>query len=201
MRYLADVGRQEFTKGANIASKARWIFVHKDHDGSEPKNDVLQHGTCMLSKAAGYQYGSAKNIKPVIVRAATRTGPNSVRQGAEDYLEGVAKVLDDVGNGKKAILSMSWYYPRRKDDGSWMFPDPQNSLQDESDGFRIRLRMMLSELVRKGVYPITGSGNDGRVSARRSISVHADTCRIPLMAGLRTLGRPTITSTISLGLS
>ena len=190
---MADIGFQEFTSGLNIASKARWIFVEKDYDGGEPKNDVLQHGTCMLSKAAGHQYGSAKNIKPVIVRAATRTGPGSVTQRAENYLEGVAKVLDDVGtNGKKAILSMSWYYPR-KSGGHWLFPDPNDPQKDGSSGFQIRLRMLIRELVRKGVYPVTGSGNNGLVSARRSIPVHADTCRTPSMAGLRILGRPTIT--------
>lgn len=146
----------------------------------------------MLSKASGKQYGSAKNVRPVIVRAATRTGPGQVTQRSENYLEGVAKVLDDVGNGKKAILSMSWYYPRRVD-GRWMFPDPNDSQQDGSSGFQIRLRMMIRELVRRGVYPITGSGNNGLVSARRMFPVHADTCRTPSMAGPRILGSPTAT--------
>lgn len=168
---MADIDFQEFTSGANIAGKDRWIFVEKDYDGSEPKNDVLQHGTCMLSKVAGFRYGSAKNIKPVIVRAAARTGPNAVTVRPENYLEGVAKVLDDVGtHGKKAILSMSWFYPR-KVEGHWTFPDPEDKQKDGSLGFQIRLRMLLRELVNKGVSPITGSGNNGVVSARRSIPV------------------------------
>lgn len=125
----------------------------------------------MLFKVAGFQYGSAKNIKPVIVRAAARTGPNAVTVQPENYLEGVVKVLDDVStHEKKAILSMSWFY-LRKVKGHWTFPDPEDKQKDGSLRFQIQLRMLLQELVNKGVSPITKSGNNDVVSARRSIPV------------------------------
>ena len=113
----------------------------------------------MLSRMGGHLYGVAKNANPVIVRLPKRPGLiNSV----EDYLDGVRSVVNDVGAGnKRAVLSMSWFYPRRGGNGLFSIPDAAGN--DASDGPRMALRGMLRVLISKGVTPVTGSGNLGRV--------------------------------------
>ncbi|KAF2422420.1 hypothetical protein EJ08DRAFT_478963 [Tothia fuscella] len=121
------------------------------------------HGTAMLSKIVGHQLGVAKRATPIIVRVPRqRTVPMGAGAATSwDYLDAVSKVVIDVGGGKKAILSMSWYFPRKNNEnGLWTFPHQSLPNTDDSDGFRVRLRMLLRQLVNAGVSIICGSGND-----------------------------------------
>lgn len=114
----------------------------------------------MLSRMGGHIYGVAKNANPVIVRMPKRPGlVNTV----EDYLEGIQKIVDDVGSSnKRAVVSMSWFYPRQLAGGIFTFKDVNGG--DASDAPRDTLRRMLRFLASKGVTLVTGSGNNGFVS-------------------------------------
>ncbi|KAK2808540.1 hypothetical protein FQN50_004571 [Emmonsiellopsis sp. PD_5] len=181
--YVVDTGakrdHEEFTQGENIANKMRWIHVGLDYDGQTHQDDSStpapgftlpmgaqspkSHGTCMLSRVGGFKNGVAKKVSPVVVRVPRR---HQFGGGARitDYLEGVSTVLDDVGTqGKRAILLMAFYYPRINPITNLpLFRDFEG--RDDSDGFRIRLRDLLRELIRRGVYPVTGAGNGGKSS-------------------------------------
>lgn len=147
--------------------------MHPDYDGSRPEDDShvsrdrtkgLSHGTCMVSRVAGNLHGLAKKANVIVVRVPRRDGHDTRSATNEDYLEGVAKVTDDVVARRKlrAVLNMSWIYYRFSE-GRPSFPKPENPMEDDSDGFRIRLRMMLRYLISIGVVPVTGSGNSGLV--------------------------------------
>ena len=115
----------------------------------------------MLSRMGGHLFGVAKNANPVIVRMPKRPG---LANTVEDYLQGVQRVVDDIGNSnKRAVISMSWFYPRTLGDGSFTFKDVNGG--DASDAHRATLRGLLRLLVSKGVTPVTGTGNGGAVSS------------------------------------
>ncbi|WEW61610.1 hypothetical protein PRK78_007101 [Emydomyces testavorans] len=172
--YVVDSGlhkaHSEFTMGENIASKVRYIHVHPDFDGRTPEDDSSllpdrwsgkSHGTCMLSRIGGHLFGVAKKINPIVVRVPRRH-PGGFPE-YEDYLDGVARVNDDIGDmKKKAVLNMSWLVYRHNEHGGLTFPSPKDPKVDNSDMFRTRLRDLLKVLIRKGVLPVTGSGNLSR---------------------------------------
>ncbi|KAF2462996.1 subtilisin-like protein [Lindgomyces ingoldianus] len=138
----ADLGNEEFTSGANVARRARWLFANPN-DQVRGDNGPKWHGTCMLSKITGHLYGTSKRVNPVIVKvplAAT----------VEDYLEGVSKVVDDVRTrgGRKTVLNLSWYYP--------------GHVVESKVGWSDRLYELLKELQDSGVIIVAGSGNGGR---------------------------------------
>lgn len=168
----ANLHNAEFTQADNIADQVSWILVGNENgdqlmDDSQynqaQTNGIKGHGTCMLSLVCGASVGVAKRVKPWLVRVPRRvpagTSPANAVAGAsaEDYVDGVSAVLNALQGSAgtsaqtEAILLMSWYYPRP------VFKGPNN--EDQSDGFRIRLWQLLTALVRKGVLPITGSGN------------------------------------------
>ena len=119
----------------------------------------------MLSNVAGNTLGVAKRINPVLVRVprvsiltSTQTGPPVAGGNAppERYLDAVSAVNDARGtNGTaaNAVMLMAWFYPRSQ------FRD-RNGV-DQSEGFRYRLWFLISQVVNKGVIPVTGSGNQG----------------------------------------
>jgi hypothetical protein len=101
----------------------------------------------MLSKVGGTRYGVAKNISPVIVRVGGA-------RNADDHLDGVSQALADFMNQKRAgllqnaVINMSFFFPPTGVNQAWIN----------------RLRQLLQDMVNQGMFPITGSGNDGAVS-------------------------------------
>ncbi|KAJ4190530.1 hypothetical protein NW759_016729 [Fusarium solani] len=163
--YIVDSGANlnhgEFIGGSDIASRARFLHARPEVVASDDDTGGKKgHGTCMLSRIGGHNFGVAKNANPVIVRLPKRPGPvNTV----EDNLEGVRKVVDDIGNSnKRAIISMSWHYPRTLSNGSFTFKDING--EDASSAHRAILRGLLRFLVSKGVTPVTGTGHDRATS-------------------------------------
>lgn len=109
----------------------------------------------MLSRVAGHKYGVAKSINPIIVRVPS---PPKIK----NYLNGVQRVIEDIGSGnKQAIVSLSWFYPRTDPLGRFIIHNDNG--EDTSEDPRVALRGMLRLLGSKGVTVVTGSGNDGRV--------------------------------------
>ncbi|KAI0179368.1 peptidase S8/S53 domain-containing protein [Hypoxylon sp. FL1284] len=114
------------------------------------------HGTKMLGELAGLKKGAAKRVKPILVRTPRRNARGSQAR-AEDYVDGVGKVLEDLNSAKnpdnpqtrtRAILSMSWYVR------------PGNIEAKDIGGLQKRLNDLLKAIVAKGVLPITASGNN-----------------------------------------
>lgn len=118
----------------------------------------------MLSRMGGHKHGVAKSASPVIVRIPTYT----VKPDGTAWIAGLRRILDDVGDGKKAVLSMSIYWARTKKKERFsdeMVPTFQNT--DGSDAYdyiRSRFAELLRRLADKGVTLVTGSGNDAKVS-------------------------------------
>lgn len=151
------------------------MFVGKDYDNQNHKDDsgvpldgrckpgkkCNPHGTTMLGMVAGAKLGIAKKVKPVLVRVPRRS---EFGGGASpmDYLEGVS-LVNDAFNGKsketKAILSLSWCYTLALYTGG-----VQNTLaQSGFEIWKIRLYRLITSLIEKGVFVVTGSGNSGVV--------------------------------------
>ncbi|KAI9759243.1 MAG: hypothetical protein M4579_002452, partial [Chaenotheca gracillima] len=141
--YIVDTGaaldNKEFTSGSNIASRVRWLYANSKID--QPGDNALFHGTCMLSKACGDQFGVAKKINPVVVRVPQFSA------SAEDYLDGVQAAYDDyVSQGlKNAALSLSWVYPK----GTPGAPQPWVD----------RLEVLLKNCVGHGLLPVPVDGH------------------------------------------
>ncbi|KAI2620878.1 peptidase S8/S53 domain-containing protein [Hypomontagnella submonticulosa] len=155
--YIVDTGAKldhaEFTnpQDDNIKTRARFIQAES---GETEENDSAIHGTCMLSRVAGHKYGVAKSINPIIVRVPS---PPKIK----NYLNGVQRVIEDIGSGnKQAIVSLSWFYPRTDPLGRFIIHNDNG--EDTSEDPRVALRGMLRLLGSKGVTVVTGSGNDGR---------------------------------------
>lgn len=87
------------------------------------------------------------------------------KTGIEYYLSGLRRINDDVGEGKRAVLLLSLYWPKTRDDpGNTQVPLWE---KDGVEGYpRIRATMLelFRELTRKGVTIVTGSGNNDAVS-------------------------------------
>jgi hypothetical protein len=122
----------------------------------------LGHGTAMLSLVAGAKVGVAKQIRPILVRMPRRRkeggGVNPL-----DYLDGISAVNDDVQSSTRntqAILLMAFFLDRTT--------DLTSRLQDNIDFAEPYVKQMnvhLDQLINKGVLPVTGSGNQHKVSA------------------------------------
>ncbi|EFW19513.1 conserved hypothetical protein [Coccidioides posadasii str. Silveira] len=165
----AQLDHQEFTEGDNIASKTEFVFVEKDYDGQYhrddagvPLNGVCEpgycnpHGTGMLGMIAGANLGVAKKVKPWVVRV-----PRKNKRGGgftpQHFLEGVARVNDMIlGDSKttRAILSLSWSYDSEK------FIKGSDASTDDFETWRVRFHGILRTLIQKGVFVVTGSGNN-----------------------------------------
>jgi hypothetical protein len=148
---ILTLPKQEFTQGANVARNMRYIFADRT---DKVKGDARTgHGTCMLSKITGHQYGTSKRVNPIIVKVPLNRGP-------QYFLEGVSKVLNVIntpvaqggkgGNGANTVLNLSWYYETAQ-------------LQGQT-GWAIRLYMLLRLLHDKGVVIVAGSGNGNKNS-------------------------------------
>lgn len=141
----------------------------------------------MLSKIAGHEVGVAKKVNPIAVRVPKIARGSTRSLLCEHYLEGASKVLDDVGEGKQAVVNLS-IYCKRVIEGVLLFEDANTPGVDASDGFRIRFRMVLRDLIRKGVIPVTGSGNNGHVSIQ-TLSHNHHLGGLILVAGGRRMAR------------
>lgn len=127
------------------------------------------HGTSMLGAVAGAYLGTSKKIKPILVRVPRRR----VQGGGstpEDYLNGVAKVVDAVGESDsatvRAILNLAWVYPRDVFGGALGEPNPavrtpeEEMKHDEAyDRWKESLHHHIAHLVKQGVFVVCGSGN------------------------------------------
>ncbi|PGH04727.1 hypothetical protein AJ79_07006 [Helicocarpus griseus UAMH5409] len=172
--YIIDTGAQidhpEFKKGDNIASKTEFIHIDEDYDRTKPLDDAAlpkdgkcfgsmcsSHGTSMLSLIAGAKLGIAKRVKPYVVRSPRRQ-PKGNKPMGEDYLVGLSMICDRVsGNSQttRAIVSLSFIIDE-KDFTNTPFND---RVPEDFRVFRKRLYQLLTDLIRKSVFPVAGAGN------------------------------------------
>ena len=113
-----------------------------------PGTTGLDHGTCMLSKYVGKDFGIVKRCSPVVI---------NIPHGEDLYtwLDGLAQVINDVKARRirKAVLSMSVY---------WLLEHIKKQGSAETDeGWIGGLWEKLKELARLNVVLVTASGNNG----------------------------------------
>ncbi|KAF7555068.1 hypothetical protein G7Z17_g2450 [Cylindrodendrum hubeiense] len=161
-------------------STIRFIHIGEDIDQVDGKNSdddsytnagvpkaAKTHGTSMLALMGGLTVGVMPfGTEPILVRVPRRF----VRGGGttmEDWIEGFSKICDDLkgdSSEARAILLMSVYWSLRS------FQRPPTDDADlkagettviYSEGFTIRLKALLAAAIRRGVIPVTGSGNNG----------------------------------------
>ena len=111
----------------------------------------------MLGMVVGKGLGVSKKVAPVVVRVPRKSefgrGAN-----AEHYLQGVSMVNDAIKGDSaqtRAILSLSWYYDQK------LFSSEVGDTMVEAafELWQLRLYKLLTNLVQKGVFVVTGSGN------------------------------------------
>ncbi|KAF4549335.1 Hypothetical protein D9617_22g066810 [Elsinoe fawcettii] len=171
--YILDTGATlEHREFALIRDSVRWIHVGRDVDGRQDVQDdsatspdpastvaAIGHGTSMLSLVTGFNLGVSKRVKPIVVRVPrrmTRADDIQSRATYEDYMEGLGKIADDflTNTGDvKAIVLMSLYFPREE-----FRRGSENT--DQSLGFEIRMRQLLTYITSQGGLVVTGSGNE-----------------------------------------
>lgn len=151
---------------------ARFLTV-PDFDGEVREDDSQQpevpvgnidigHGTCMLSRIGGHIYGVAKKITPIISRVPRERATGGA-VAHEEYLEALRRVDTDMGDGKKAIVNISWLIPRRQF-GTFTFSKKDDKSVDDSDWFEKEIHEVLVSIIKKGGYVFAGSGNGATVS-------------------------------------
>ena len=131
----------------------------------------------MLGMVVGKGLGVSKKVTPVVVRVPRKSefgrGAN-----AEHFLEGVSMVNDAIkGDSAKtrAILSLSWYY----DQTLFASEVDDTIVEGAFELWQIRLYRLLTNLIKKGVFVVTGSGNSevvcytlGYVKKTRMLTQH-----------------------------
>lgn len=138
---------QEFTNGANIKAKTTWIYARPDL-AFRPEDFSQGHGTCMLSKVTGDQYGVSKNVSPIVVKV-----PSVVEggNGNLDWVDGVRKSYEDY----KIKLDT----PPRLDEKIGAIISLSFQIQTLDPPAVDYFKVILQSLVSVGVLPVTGSGN------------------------------------------
>ena len=168
---------KEFTLGSNVAKRVRWLFGQ----GAGPPDTVQTdkhpnaHGTCMLDKIAGYKFGVAKNVNPVVVRAV-RSHPlsflDTVRQINADY----QVTYNRDPNNARAIINMSWGFTA-------------TVLGPLKDTWVDELRVTMQTLISRGATIVVPAGNSPGNPVRQSVVSGHDSYAYfwysPLTSGLR----------------
>ena len=173
----ANAVLQEFTDGDNIADKVQWMFVEPmDFDGPARKDDSATrvdgycdpslvkcktHGTSMLGFVTGSYLGASKNVQPWVVRVPRK------REGGggatpNDWLRGVAMINEKITEKTEvtqAIVSLSWMFGV----GDIV---PDSRLRE----WQKKLETEITQLIEKGVFVVTGSGNSAIVSSREKLT-------------------------------
>ncbi|KAH7317427.1 peptidase S8/S53 domain-containing protein [Rhexocercosporidium sp. MPI-PUGE-AT-0058] len=143
----ADLNNAEFV---DIAESAEWLYPGPspaDSPGDAPTfrdntgGATGAHGSCMLSKMAGAQWGIARRAKPVLTRVVRTALP-------EIWLDGLQMIYDHIianDNQGKAIVSMAISIQHYYVTEAWVR----------------RFSFILQQLVLQGVFIVTGAGNSG----------------------------------------
>ncbi|KAK1852424.1 hypothetical protein CCHR01_04970 [Colletotrichum chrysophilum] len=185
--YIVDTGATmdhiEFNLRDKIASKTEFIFVGKDFDGQQHRDDSYipeggrcppvglckPHGTSMLSIIAGAKIGIAKKAKPIMVHVPRRRkeGGGAKPRDWIDAMSAVANAFSDKSATTRAILCMAQghrfedfkmdWESRNKEEGQ----DKEKLLSEAWILFRKSMHEILTDLVAKGVFIVTGAGTDG----------------------------------------
>ena len=112
----------------------------------------------MLARMGGHLQGVAKSANPVIVRISPDT-----QQMYAAFIDGIAKVLDDVGRTKKrAVLSMSFAFPEENASGG-VFPRPDG--RSGATLYRSAMYQLLRSLASRGVTLVACAGNESKVKS------------------------------------
>lgn len=135
----------------------------KDDSQTDPGHtisDYKAHGTAMLSLITGKTLSVSKRVAPIVVRVPRRAIRKGGGGGAtyEDYIEGLGKICDDLTTTStvvKGLLLMSLSFKRKRFLRKGV---------DKSAGFSGRMQALLANIIRKGILPITGTGNTSGVS-------------------------------------
>lgn len=89
-----------------------WIFVPPEegyHIMENEYNDISGHGTCMLSKAAGFLWGVAKSADVVIVKMPV-TLDNKTSTSLSVLIGGLSQIAEDIAARHlwNSIITIAW---------------------------------------------------------------------------------------------
>ncbi|KAF3807936.1 hypothetical protein GCG54_00007672 [Colletotrichum gloeosporioides] len=183
--YIVDTGAQmdhiEFTLRDNVASKTEFIFIGEDFDGQQNRDDsniqqngecaspvhCKAHGTAMLSIIAGANIGIAKKVKPIMVRVPRRQkkGGGASPEQWLSALSAVDDAIPDQSATTRAILCMAQGHQSENFRRDWVMQnkgkvqDAEKEAFEQWARFRLRMHRILTSLIAKGVFIVTGSGN------------------------------------------
>lgn len=93
-----------------MGASRRWLFTQSAHLKKDPinflKNDPINHGGCVASKAAGSLYGVAKNANVVIVKLDWDL---QVEGSDIDLLTGLNLIVEDMRtfSRRKDVVNLS----------------------------------------------------------------------------------------------
>lgn len=151
----------------------RWIgpSYRKDATGAyldpaQPGDWPEGHGTGILSKINGTQFGASKKVKVVIVRSPEVRYKTDIIDATEWIIQDWRQIRDQEPV-KVAIINMSWLAPV---DGS-----TYKAKSDAKSKEYARWRDLLNEAAAERLLPICVSGNTGAVIGFLFIHVRA-TC-------------------------
>ena len=130
-----------------------------DVDGKCRTEDGKVHGTSMLGFVTGRHLGLSKNVEPWLVRMPRRN-PNGKGSTPYDWIRGLSMInqrITERSETTQAVVLLSWLYDFRTLRGRGR----EFLLAWEEDLFN-----EINNLIEKGVFVVTGSGNNEEVSSR-----------------------------------
>lgn len=129
-------------------------------DGTCKPTGCKPHGTSMLGFVTGRHLGSSKNVEPWVVRVPRRS-QNGGGTRMEDWVRAIHLInerITEKSEVTQAIVSLSWNL-RTGDFG--------NVSGAYMTDLARRLAGGIAELLEKGVFVVTGTGNKADVSSDR----------------------------------
>lgn len=121
--YVVDTGMNmkntEISKSAKAAGGYRWLWPQSSFWNKllfQVEDDPFGHGSCVISKISGFQFGIAKLATIVAVKLQYDTSPNGLVVKVKDssILESLSLVATDIEDRKlqgMAVLNLNWGIP------------------------------------------------------------------------------------------
>jgi hypothetical protein len=132
----------------------RWLYPGFGSTPDHDQDDKQGHGTCVLSKAAGPQYGVAKNVDVVVVKIqADRSNGFSIQSSS--FMDALLEIRTDISDNKlqgKAVINFSFGIEL-----------------DDSDKNKDTIKRLLQEINSMDVPMTVASGNSARDSNRKNV--------------------------------
>lgn len=155
--YVIDSGMNtKLPEFANLG-EVRWLWPPEKYlrtNGlSKTEDDQKGHGTCVVSKIAGRDYGIAKKVQIVVCKLYYNSKGQPRESSVLNCLQYILEDLDDKELQGKAVLNFAY-------GGEFQKESPTNSQETPTINKRKRIRSAMQNFIDEDIVVVLSSGND-----------------------------------------